>query len=63
MKLIVTAPHLEARESGLFCKCSRCRRVLAFKNFGVRQMPNGVVRNQPQCKRCRGRAPLPKRKR
>lgn len=35
-------------------KCTDCKRWKGGDQFGLRKMANGEIRNQPQCKVCRG---------
>lgn len=34
--------------------CTGCGKTKNASEFGLRNMPDGKVRNQPQCKSCRG---------
>lgn len=36
-----------------FSLCTKCGAVKAMSDFGLRTMPDGTIRNQPQCKQCR----------
>jgi len=40
--------------SGAEFKCTGCGKTKPGSEFGLRNMGNGKVRNQPQCKECRG---------
>ena len=45
-------------EVRLVVPCTKCGVPKPFVEFGLRRMPNGQVRNVPQCRGCRG-APEP----
>jgi hypothetical protein len=36
-------------------RCTKCKRLKTLAQIGLRKMPNGIVRNQPQCNTCRGK--------
>ncbi len=36
-------------------RCTDCKRWKDGRQFGLRRMPNGVIRNQPQCSQCRSK--------
>jgi len=36
-------------------QCTDCKEWKPAKEFGLRKTKDGVVRNQPQCKPCRGK--------
>ena len=52
-QLIVTSKYIDLRGDRLFTRCSRCGKVRPLVEMGLRQMPTGEWRNQPQCPRCR----------
>ena len=39
--------------SGASFECTSCKDVKPASAFGLRQMPDGVIRNQSQCLDCR----------
>lgn len=39
---------------GAFFHCTSCGCIVPAEDVGLRQMSNGVVRNQAQCNECRG---------
>jgi hypothetical protein len=44
----------EVRIYGAFAVCTGCGEVYPFSAFGVLVDKDGLMRNQPQCKPCRG---------
>ena len=47
-----------SHEAGVVLKgakffCTECKKWKPASRFGLRQMPNGVIRNQAQCIKCR----------
>src|SRR5262249_19438142 len=42
--------------------CLKCRQVKPLAQFGLRQLPDGAIRDQPWCRGCRGAAPPKKRR-
>jgi len=58
-----TAPKRARRSSELFdaegnpvhinLTCLCCKEVKPLAAFGLRKMPNGIIRNQPWCRTCR----------
>lgn len=52
--LILTSKRVDARSGGeIFLVCSRCGKPGRLPSFGIRRMPGGELRNQPQCRPCR----------
>lgn len=43
--------------TGAMFQCTRCEALKSAAEFGLRQMADGVVRNQPQCGKCRSLPP------
>jgi hypothetical protein len=41
--------------TNVYFRCTDCKRTKAGKHFGLRRMPNGQIRNQPQCSQCRSK--------
>ena len=41
--------------TGCQARCTKCGEVKPLSEFGLREMPDGTIRNQPQCKKCRSR--------
>ena len=39
----------------VYAVCTNCFKLKPILDFGLRTMSNGTVRNQPQCKECRGK--------
>lgn len=65
MKLIITTPDFDPRylsRGHIHCTCTRCGIRAPLAAFGVRKMPDGNYRNQPQCRECRKLAPKEKRR-
>ncbi len=36
-------------------RCPRCRKSKPLRDFGLRRMADGRIRNQPQCVKCRAK--------
>lgn len=51
-----TADGVRVVLSGAQFECTRCFRTLPGSEFGLREMGDGIVRNQAQCTTCRGLA-------
>jgi len=56
-----TVYDADGNEVFLTLKCLKCGRMHPLKNFGLRKMADGAIRNQPWCRECRG-APSAKKK-
>jgi uncharacterized C2H2 Zn-finger protein len=53
-RVIVSAEVILTRDGTLYVSCPRCRKLGDLeKEFGWRNMGDGVIRNQPQCRSCR----------
>lgn len=46
--------NAEGKEVLISLLCPACRKSKPLGEFGLRKMPDGTVRNQPRCRRCRG---------
>jgi hypothetical protein len=40
---------------GAFFVCTGCSELKKGSEFGLRKMKNNLIRNQPRCKKCRGK--------
>lgn len=36
-------------------KCTKCGRIKPIHDVGLRRMGDGIIRNQAQCAKCRGK--------
>jgi hypothetical protein len=52
-KVIITSEQVIVQGSLVYCKCSNCGKILHLECFGMREMDDGIIRNQPQCWECR----------
>ena len=43
--------------TGCWATCTRCGGLAPMSEQGLRTMPDGTLRNQPQCVSCRGLPP------
>lgn len=56
VRLTVTSTTIDIRGNRLTTQCSGpCGASLPLHAMGLRNMGDGVLRNQPQCPQCRGR--------
>jgi hypothetical protein len=57
-KLIITGEVSTIRDPkkrrvDVFLKCPECDLMKSLGEFGIREMANGELRNQPRCNQCR----------
>jgi hypothetical protein len=54
-RLVLTAERITISSTTgmVLLKCPKCGDMMHLGRFGMRRMPSGQMRNQPQCKSCR----------
>ncbi len=58
-RIVITSKVIELRHDRIWTACSRCEDMNPLEKTGLRSMPNGDLRNQPQCTSCRHLGPAP----
>lgn len=49
----ITSPEIENSGGALHIRCTNCKELKPLIEMGMRMMPDGSLRNQPQCPSCR----------